>query len=406
MHGLGSCRVAARDMIEELGLTRLVNISGTETIFGASPVAQEVIEAMAGILPHSVDMAELQGVASRVIAEATGAEAGFVTGCTSASIVISAAACMTGLDLGRIERLPDISGMKHEIALQKGHVVNYGSNISGDLRLAGAKVIEFGAATETEVYQLEAALGEKTAAAVYVISHHTTPTGMIPLPEFIETCHARAVPVIVDAAAEYGWGELINSGSDLVLFSVQKALGGPTAGIIAGRRDLVRAAYAQNRGVGRPMKAGKEAVVGAIEALRRWMRLDHAEIARAVDLRADELAKRLSGIPGLVAARVPDETGNPFSRVHLTIDPKRAGFSARDLDVALSRLRPRIIVRTLLAERGVLMIDVRRLDATGLGPICSSLIGAIEAARASPPLPPAPCDGAAAAVLGWLPQPE
>ena len=106
-----------------------LNVSGTETVFGASPVAQEVIEAIAGILPHSVDMAELQGVASGVIAEATGAEAGLVTGCTSASIVISAAACMTGLDLGRIESLPDTTGMKDEIAIQKGHVVNYGSTI-------------------------------------------------------------------------------------------------------------------------------------------------------------------------------------------------------------------------------------------------------------------------------------
>ena len=136
-------------------------LSGTETVFGASPVSPEVIEAIAGILPHSVDMAELQRLASRMIAEATGAEAGFVTGCTSASIVISAAACMTGLDLGRIEQLPDTAGMKNEIVIQKGHVVNYGSTISGDLRLAGAKVIEFGAATETGVYQLEAALGEE-----------------------------------------------------------------------------------------------------------------------------------------------------------------------------------------------------------------------------------------------------
>lgn len=389
-------------MIEELKLTRLVNASGTETIFGASSVGQEVIDAMAGILPHSVDMAELQSVASHVIAEATGSEAGLVTGCTSASIVISAAASMTGLDLGRIERLPDSRGMKREIAIQKGHVVNYGSTISGDLRLTGAEVIEFGAATETDAYQLEAALGTETAAAVYVISHHTAPTGMIPLPVFIETCHARGVPVIVDAAAEYGWRELISAGADLLLFSAQKALGGPTAGIMAGRRDLVRAAYAQSRGVGRPMKAGKEAVVGAIEALRRWMKLDHAEIARAVDQRADELAKQLSGIPGLIAARVPDETGNPFSRVHLTIDAERAGFSALGLDAELSRQRPRIIVRSLLAERGVLMIDVRRLDAAGLALVCRSLNGAIESARANrdASLPSMPSDRATP-LLAW-----
>jgi L-seryl-tRNA(Ser) seleniumtransferase len=168
-------------------------------VFGASPVSGEVIAAIAAILPHSIDMAELQAAASRVIARVTGAEAGFVTGCSSAGIVISVAACMTGLDLSRIERLPDTSGMRHEVVIQKGHVVNYGSSITGDLRLTGAKVIEVGAATESSLYQLKAALSADTAAAIYVISHHCVETGMIALAPF--ACREAGVPVIVDAAA-------------------------------------------------------------------------------------------------------------------------------------------------------------------------------------------------------------
>lgn len=98
--------MASGDIIDELGLTRLINASGTETVFGASPVSPEVTRAIAAILPHAVDMAELQRLASRTIAEATGAQAGCITGCTSASIAIAAAACMTGLDLAKIEQLP------------------------------------------------------------------------------------------------------------------------------------------------------------------------------------------------------------------------------------------------------------------------------------------------------------
>lgn len=105
------------DMFSTYGLSRLLNVSGTETVFGASPVGPEVTAAMAAILPHSVDMAELQAAASRVIARVTGAEAGFVTGCTSASIVIAAAGCMTGLDLAHIERLPDTTGMRNEVVI-------------------------------------------------------------------------------------------------------------------------------------------------------------------------------------------------------------------------------------------------------------------------------------------------
>ena len=134
---------------------------------------------------------------------------------------------MTGLDLGAIERLPDTTGLRNEVVIAKGHIVNYGSLISGDIRLTGARVVEFGAALETGLYQLRAALGPATAAAVYVISHHAAPTGMIPLPAFVATCHGAGVPVIVDAAAEYGWRDTVAAGADLVLFSAQKPLGEP-----------------------------------------------------------------------------------------------------------------------------------------------------------------------------------
>ena len=396
--------MASGDIIDELGLTRLINASGTETVFGASPVSPEVVRAIAAILPHAVDMAELQRLASRTIAEATGAEAGCVTNCTSASITIAAAAAMTGLDLARVEQLPDAAGMKNEIVIQKGHVVNYGSTITGDIRLAGARVIEFGAAFETGLYQLRAALSDATAAAFYVVSHHAAPTGMIPLPLYVEACHARGVPVVVDAAAEYGWRDMLATGADLVLFSVQKALGGPTAGVIAGKRHLVRAAYAQSRGIGRPMKAGKEAVVGTIAALHRWMALDHAGIRQSVARSADHVAQRLSGIPGMRASVVPDETGNPFTRVHLLIDSARAGFSAHGLDAELSRRQPRLILRSLQADCGILQIDVRRLDAVGLDDLCDRILAALDSARRdrATSLPEPPADRSAAAVLGWL----
>ena len=391
------------DVMAELGLTPLINISGTETVFGASPVSPEVVRAIAGVLPQSVEMAELQRAASRAIAAATGAEAGCVTGCPSASIAISVAACMTGLDLGAIERLPDTSGLRNEVVIAKGHIVNYGSLISGDIRLTGARVVEFGAALETGLYQLRAALGPATAAAVYVVSHHAAPTGMIPLPDFVAACHGAGVPVIVDAAGEYGWRDFVATGADLVLFSAQKPLGGPTAGIIAGRRQLVRACYAQQRGIGRPMKAGKEAVVGTIAALRRWDGLDHAARNRELDDRIARLAARLAGVAGLAVARVPDETGNPFSRLVLTIDPAAAGFSAHGLATALAAGRPRILVRSLQADRGILQLDLRRLDEPMLGLVGDRLLAAIAAVRqAGIGATPALGDESAASVLGWL----
>jgi L-seryl-tRNA(Ser) seleniumtransferase len=224
---------------------------------------------------------------------------------------------------------------------------------------------------------------------------------MIDLTRFCAICHAAGVPVIVDAAAEYGWRSFLEVGADLLLFSAQKPMGGPTAGIIAGRREFVRACHAQQRGIGRPMKAGKEAVVGAIAALERWARLDHAAIEAAVEARAARAAERLAGLPGVRVSAVRDETGNPFSRVVIAVDPAVAGFTAYGLAQTLAQGEPRILLRNLYADQGFLQLDVRRLDETTLDLVCARIAAAV-AAPSGVGLPMPPGDRSAAALRAWL----
>ena len=95
---------------------------------------------------------------------------------------------MTGRDLGKVERLPDSRGMKNEVILQRGHEVTYGQLVSQNVRLAGAKVIEIGAATQCGVYQLRAAITEQTTAALYVVSHLTVQNRLITLEAFCDVC--------------------------------------------------------------------------------------------------------------------------------------------------------------------------------------------------------------------------
>ena len=157
------------DLFQHYGLKRFVGVSGTETVRGASPVAPEVLEAVGALIPHMVEMAALQSVASSVIARAYGTEAGCVTGCSAAGIAVAVAAAMTGRDLAKVEQLPDTTGMKDEVILQRGHDVTWGGHIRQTVRLTGARLVEIGAATECGVYQLRHALSERTAAAVYVV---------------------------------------------------------------------------------------------------------------------------------------------------------------------------------------------------------------------------------------------
>ena len=84
--------------------------------------------------------------------------------------------------------------------------------------------------------------------------------------------------MIVDAAAEYDLRGFLEQGADLVIYSGHKFLGGPTSGLIAGRKDLVRSAYLQNIGIGRGMKVGKEGIVGVMAALEAWRARDHAAV--------------------------------------------------------------------------------------------------------------------------------
>ncbi len=350
--GMNSSDIRAR-----LGLRPIINVSGTMTSLGASIVVPEAVEAVAAILPQFVDIDAVQRKLSPVIARLCGAEAGFVTASCSAGISLAVAGAMTGTNLSAVERLPDTAGLKNEVLIMLGHMSSYGAPVDQAIRLTGAKVVPVGQATYARRYQLEGAINERTAAAVYVVSHHVVQYGLIPLDEFAGACHAHGVPVIVDAASEYDLKGFIAQGADIALYSAHKFLGGPTAGIVAGRRELVRAAFAQNGGVGRGMKVGKEGMVGTLAALQAWEKRDHAAI-RARETGYLELWQRtLSALPGVTAVIEPDPTGNPLDRLRVGVSPGEAHITAWDLVDRLAQGDPPVIVRDHLVEHGCFYMD-------------------------------------------------
>ncbi len=367
------------------GLRPIVNASGTMTSLGASIVAPEVIAAAAPFLTQFVEINDLQRKASAVIARACGAEAGYVTACSSAGITLAVAGAMTGSDFAAIERLPDTSGLKNEVVIQTGHLVNYGAPVEQAVRLAGARVVPFGAATEAQAYQLAAAITPRTAAALYVVSHHTVGYGQIPLPQFIAECHAKGVKVIVDGAAQYELKGFIAAGADIAVYSAHKFLGGLTAGIVAGRRDLVRAAFLQNQGIGRGMKVGKEGVVGAMAALRAWDKRDHAA-DRAAEARHLALwQERLANMPGIRATIVPDPTGNPVSRLKVDVDPDKASITAWDLADALATGDRPVVVRDYEADAGYILLDPSCLHPGEEQVVAERLVEECQRARSGKP---------------------
>lgn len=343
------------------GLDRVVNVSGTMTSLGGSVTSAKVAEATAAVMPRFVKMHDLQARASEVISDLTGAEAGFLTASASAGITLAIAGCLTGLDPAKVEALPLDPGPDNGVAVQMGHLCEYGAPVSQAVALAGGKLHIVGQSTLTRDYQLEAAL-EGACAALYVVSHHVVDYGMMPLDRFVEICHAKGVPVIVDAASEYDLTGMLAQGADIAIYSGHKFLGGPTSGIVAGRRDLVRAAYLQNIGIGRGMKIGKESIAGAIAAMEQWMQRDHAAV-RAEETRALEMWQAACTYPGITAMALPDPTANPLDRLRVFVDPAQAGASAAQFATAFGQLEPPVVVRGHEVEKGYFDLDPCNLTA-------------------------------------------
>ncbi|RWL80487.1 MAG: aminotransferase class V-fold PLP-dependent enzyme [Mesorhizobium sp.] len=342
---------------ERLGLRPIINVSGTMTTLGASIIVPEAISAMAEIASQWVEMDDLQRAASAVVARLTGGEAGFITACCASGITMAVAGAMTGTNLLAVERLPDdTEGLKSEVVIQLGHIVNYGAPIDQSIRVAGAKVIPAGTVSVTQDYHVREAINERTGAALYVVAHHTVQYGMLSLEEFCEICHAKGVPVIVDAASEYDLRSFLARGADIVVYSGHKFLSGPTSGIVTGRKDLVRAAYLQNRGVARAMKVGKESIAGTMAALEAWEKRDHAGIRRREEVALNLWKDALQGIPGINAQIIPDPTNNPLDRLQVYVRPE-SRFTAAGLASALAAGSPPIIVRNHEVERGHFFLD-------------------------------------------------
>ncbi|POO55508.1 aminotransferase class V-fold PLP-dependent enzyme [Agrobacterium rosae] len=371
------------DIRTKLGLRPVINVSGTMTSLGASIVVPEAVAAMAAILPQFVEINDLQRKASTIIARLTGGEAGFVTASCSSGITLAVAGTITGPDLLAIERLPETFTPKNEVLVQMGHVVSYGAPVDQSIRLAGGKVVMIGQATSTHRYHMENAITDRTAAAVYVVSHHVVDYGLLNLKEFVEIAHAKGVPVIVDAASEYDLKLFLEQGADIVLYSGHKFLGGPTSGVVAGKKDLVRNAFLQNMGVGRGMKVGKESIYGVMAALEAWEKRDHVGIRERETGYLNLWAKTLANRPGVTALIEPDPTNNPLDRMRVIISPEEAHITAWDLAAALRQGPQPIIVRDHEVEHHYFYLDPCNLHPGQETIVASRLVEELDNARAS-----------------------
>jgi len=337
---------------ETLGVRRIVNASGTMTVLGGSLIEKETIEAMNDAAKSFVFMDELMDKAGKIVAQITGAEAAIITSGTAASLTLAAAACMTGKDLTKINKLPDTSGMKNEIIIQRLHRNAFDNCI----RNSGAKLVEVGNSWSTPQWEMEAAINDKTAAIAYFVLNPQP--GLLPVQDVLDIAKKQGIPVIVDAAGELPPVEnlkaFVSLGADLVLFSGGKQIAGPSdSGILCGRRDLVEAAsmnsflnYFGWYGIGRTMKISKEQIVGLVVALQRYVAKDHnAEMERWRKM-AEYMSEELRDLPGLDVIVTTKSGLSPLCipRVVISLNEERGGITVSDVVNSLREGNPPIAV--------------------------------------------------------------
>ena len=160
---------------------------------------------------------------------------------------------------------------RREIILPKGHNVDYGTPVEVMVQQGGGQVVEAGYANMCSVDHIAQMISPQTAAILYIKSHHTVQKSMLSVKEAAQVAKQSGIPLIVDAAAEEDLFRYIQEGADLVIYSGAKALSGPSAGLVIGRKELIEWVRLQSKGIGRSMKIGKENMMGLAQAVEEYL---------------------------------------------------------------------------------------------------------------------------------------
>ncbi len=261
------------DPYTALGVRPIINARGNQTVLGGSTPSGRVKEAMDAADRYYVEMSELLARADTIISGLLECEAAYVTSGAFAALVLGTAACLTGNDVQRMARLPDITGMKQKVLLQAGHHYHYERAPT----IVGTQVVEVGGDASTPARRAGRGHGALTWRRCCFQPISTVEPGTVRLRDTIDIAHRHGVPVLVDAAGRVYPLELMKSytkmGADLVAFGA-KYIGAPnSSGILCGRRDLVDAAIPQGfvgfespgtfgKSFGRPFKLDRQEVIG------------------------------------------------------------------------------------------------------------------------------------------------
>jgi uncharacterized pyridoxal phosphate-dependent enzyme len=342
--------LASRENVySRLGVKTVINCRGTWTYLSGSLQFPEVRAAQTEASHYFVNMVELQQAVGRKLAELTGAESGLITTGAAGAMAASTAACMAGSDSQKIWQLPDTTGMKHEVIMVGGR-----SAFDNAIRLTGAKLV----LVETPE-EIANAITPDTAMI------YTTDLGG-KLARELAIAKEHSVPMLLDDAAGIPPADNLklyaNMKIDLYTFSGGKGLQGPQcSGVLLGRKNLIDAALRNSApwegAVCRPMKVGKEEVIGCLTAVETWLKIDPKKLYSEWNTRVDRIAKLVETVPGVKTETYVPDDGNRYPTLKISWDQQAWGFTLADCVQQLRAGDP--VIEVLGADNPSLVPAVR-----------------------------------------------
>jgi uncharacterized pyridoxal phosphate-dependent enzyme len=340
---------ATQNVYTRLGVKTIINCRGTWTYLSGSLEFPEVRQALEEAGHNFVNMIELQRAVGRRLSELTGAESGIVTSGSAGAMAAATAGCMAGTDDKKIWQLPDTTGMKHEVIMMGGR-----SAFDSSIRLTGAKLV---LAYSPE--ELSKAIGENTAMI------YTTDLGD-KLQAQVKIANERKIPILLDDAA--GIPPVDNAklyakmGIDMYCFSGGKGLRGPQcSGLLFGRKDLIEAALMncspREGAVCRPMKVGKEEVIGCLVALETWLKIDEKKQYAEWNARLDRIKKLVETVPEVTTSTYVPDDGNRYPTLKISWNQQGWGYTIADCVRELRAGDP--VIEVLGADNPSLVTAVR-----------------------------------------------
>ena len=336
------------EIYKEMGAKPIINAIGSVTLLGGSTPKPVVKEAMDRADAAYVHLPHLQEVVGKKIAEYCNVPAGYVTSGAGAALALTGSAFMAGNNDNLIEQLPDTTGMKGEILIQKCQRYWYDRCVEG----SGAKLVEFGEELTASESDFENSITENTAGVLWVANElspgtvvgNNIQTNPLSLEKVIEIAKKHGIYVLVDAAAQIYpldiLGKYIRMGADAQVIAAKYMGASQSVGLALGTEEMIGKIANQSftgyegrriRGIGRPMKVDRQEIIGVTVAVHEWVTMNHEERLAEAEQQSNVMLAPLQNIKGVKAEIINNIIGNQPFGVRLEIDENIVGISAAEL---------------------------------------------------------------------------